>query len=213
MKKHSESNHFLLNPNFSKYSRRILWCTSLLFPLFCSCNSPAKQNSEVEQLPSYVSEEPEPQNDDPFEIPEYLNSIKGHIEQDTIVGNFTGKSQDTLYVKSELCKCDLSDPVQRDIHYEHIGIKYYMVSNNKDIPPIEIYGCGISPKLVNEGDLNGDGTCEVGYVYTWMTSQWRYYRIFTLVGNEWRYLIKGDFLNTPLRFRYTDYEVAEPGPT
>ena len=70
-----------------------------------------------------------------------------------------------------------------------------------------------SAKLVNDGDLDGNGTCEVGYLHTWMTSQWRYYRIFTLVNNEWRCLVKGDYLDTSEWFRHAGVEVAEPGKT
>ena len=45
-----------------------------------------------------------------------------------------------------------------------------------------------------------------------MNSQWRYYRILTLVKNEWRYLVDGDYLDTPQWFRNSGIEVAEPGP-
>lgn len=129
-----------------------------------------------------------------------INTIDAHDERDTIVGNFTGKGIDTLYVE----KAENDDMGQMYI--------YYLSSNNKSIPRIELYGCDeAAPKLVNEGDLDGNGTCEVGYLHTWMTSQWRYYRIFTLVKNEWRYLVDGDFLDTPGWFRHSGVEVAEPG--
>ena len=89
---------------------------------------------------------------------------------------------------------------------------YYLSSNNKKIPKIELYGCDAAPpKLVNEGDLDGNGTCEVGYIHTWIMSQWRYYRIFSLVKNEWRYLVEGDYLDTPEWFRHSGVEVAESG--
>lgn len=42
-------------------------------------------------------------------------------------------------------------------------------------------------------------------------SQWRFYRIFTLVDGEWRYLVFGDYLDTPEWFRHSGVEVAEPG--
>jgi hypothetical protein len=45
-----------------------------------------------------------------------------------------------------------------------------------------------------------------------MNSQWRYYRILTLVKNEWRNLVDGDYLDTPQWFRDSGVEVAEPGP-
>lgn len=130
------------------------------------------------------------------------NTISGHNEQDTIVGNFTGHGIDTLYVKTTSRKKNTD-----------LGINdYYLVSNNPKIPRIKLYGCDeIQPMLVNEGDLDGNGTTEVGYLHTWINSQWRQYRIFTLVGNEWRYLVVGDYLSTQYDFRQSGLEVAKPG--
>lgn len=136
-----------------------------------------------------------------------INTIDAHDEQDTIVGNFTGKGIDTLYV--EMVKNPKYSVQNDDMEQMYI---YYLSSNNKSIPKIELYGCDAAPpKLVNEGDLDGNGTCEVGYIHTWIMSQWRYYRIFTLVKNEWRYLVEGDYLDTPEWFRHSGVEVAEPG--
>lgn len=132
-----------------------------------------------------------------------IQTIDAHKEQDTIVGNFTGKGIDTLYVQEVL----------EDSTIGYHGYKYYMVSNNKHIPKIELYGIPAAPpKLVNEGDLDGNGTCEVGYLHTWDCSQWRYYRIFTLRHGKWRYLIDGKYLDTAEWFRHSGIEVAEPGP-
>ena len=128
-----------------------------------------------------------------------INTIIAHNEQDTIVGNITGKGIDTLYVLEVVGENDQST-------------KFFMASPNPKIPVIELYGySAVPPKLVNEGDLDGNGTTEVGYLHTWMNSQWRYYRIFTLVDNQWRYIVEGDYLETPEWFRHSGYEVAEPG--
>ena len=136
-----------------------------------------------------------------------INTIDAHNEQDTIVGNFTGKGIDTLYVEMvENPKYNVQNDDMEQMY------KYYLSSNNKSIPRIELYGCDAAPpKLVKEGDLDRNGTCEVGYIHTWTMSQWRYYRIFTLVKNEWRYLVEGDYLDTPEWFRHSGVEVAEPG--
>ena len=122
-----------------------------------------------------------------------INTIDAHNEQDTIVGNFTGKGIDTLYVEMvENPKYNVQNDDMEQMY------KYYLSSNNKSIPKIELYGCDAAPpKLVKEGDLDRNGNCEVGYIHTWTMSQWRYYRIFTLVKNEWRYLVEGDYLDTP----------------
>ena len=136
-----------------------------------------------------------------------INTIDAHNEQDTMVGNFTGKGIDTLYV--EMVENPKYNIQNDDMEQMYI---YYLSSNNKNIPKVELYGCdAASPKLVNEGDLDGNGTCEVGYIHTWTMSQWRYYRIFSLVKNEWRYHVEDDYLDTPEWFRHSGVEVAEPG--
>ena len=131
-----------------------------------------------------------------------INTVDAHNEKDTIIGNFTGTSIDTLYV----------DKVVDHNDKKYKLTEFFLRSTNIKIPSIELYGyADVPPKLVNEGDLDGNGTSEVGYLHTWMNSQWRYYRILTLVNNEWRYLIDGDFLDTPEWFRHTGVEIAEPG--
>lgn len=131
-----------------------------------------------------------------------INTVDAHNEKDTIIGNFTGTSIDTLYV----------DEVVGHNDEKYKLTEFFLRSTNIKIPSIELYGyADVPPKLVNEGDLDGNGTSEVGYLHTWMNSQWRYYRILTLVNNEWRYLIDGDFLDTPEWFRHTGVEIAEPG--
>lgn len=131
-----------------------------------------------------------------------INTVDAHNEKDTIIGNFTGTSIDTLYVEKVVGHND----------EKYKLTEFFLRSTNIKIPSIELYGyADVPPKLVNEGDLDGNGTSEVGYLHTWMNSQWRYYRILTLVNNEWRYLIDGDFLDTPEWFRHTGVEIAEPG--
>ena len=133
-----------------------------------------------------------------------IQTIVAHDEQDAIVGNFTGKGIDILYVEKVVEDFDL-------LSIGH-GCRYYIASPNKNIPKIEIYGTNYAPpKLVNEGDLDGNGTCEVGYLDTWDCSQWRYYSIFTFRNGEWRNLIDGDYLSTCGMFRHSGFEVAEPG--
>lgn len=130
-----------------------------------------------------------------------MNFVVGHNEQDTIIGNFTGRGLDTLYVVWDSTKED--------------GEKwqFYAISNNTSIPKLNLWGHHpLQPKLVNEGDLDGNGTCEVGYLHTWINSQWRYYRILTLVDGEWRYLVEGDYLDTPEWFRQSGIDIAEKGP-
>jgi len=129
-----------------------------------------------------------------------INHVIGHDEKDTIIGNFTGKGIDTLYVSYDRNQKDEYKP-------------FIIASSNRRIPPIRLYGViGDPPKLVNEGDLDGNGTSEVGYLPTWDMSQWRVYRVFTFINGQWRYLIRPDheYMETGefIRGRYID--LVEP---
>ena len=129
-----------------------------------------------------------------------INTVDAHNEQDTIIGNFTGNGQDSLFVVCDTTK-------------EEADGCFYIQSNNKEIPRLNLIGIyNAPPKLVNEGDLDDNGTCEVGYLPTWNNSQWRSYCIFTLVNYQWRYLVNGEYLDTPEWFRHSGVEIAEKGP-
>ena len=138
-----------------------------------------------------------------------LNSVAGHDERDTIVGNFTGHELDTLYIISVKSGYDTTDEWD-EIRWQKSCV-YYAVSNNRRIPKIELSGCcNASPKLVFEGDLDGNGTDEWGYLHTWTCSQWRSYCVFTLVNGKWRYLVNSDKLFTPMWLRCSGLEIIEP---
>lgn len=141
----------------------------------------------------------------------YDNTVAGHNEQDTIVGNFTGLGIDTLYVKTVFNE---DAPVEE-------RIKYYARSNNPDLPAIKLFGCtSASPQLVYEGDVDGDGKDEWGYLPTWTSSQWRQYRIYNYDSKrkKWRFLYydTGDngvhLLDTPEYVRGSGVDLVEKGP-
>ena len=120
----------------------------------------------------------------------YINSVKGHDERESIYGNFTGYSNDSLYVKA--------------LDEEN---SFKIVSNNPKIP-ILILKNTIAPLLVNDGDLDGNGTTEIGILDTWSTSSCRLYRIYTLKANAWYYITP--HLETSLNIRASGVELAEP---
>jgi hypothetical protein len=168
-----------------------------LLPLV-SCQSNA--NAKDSELPEEESDEGTSSRIRSIAI----DSVLGHDEQDTIVGNFTGQGMDTIYVYSESSYPDKNELDQY--------VSYYAKSNNPDLPTIQLWGCDMSqPKLVYEGDVDGNGRDEWGYIHTWLTSQWRTYRVYTLVGKEWRFLLdpRNELLSTDESFRNSGVEIIE----
>lgn len=149
----------------------------------------------------------------------YGNSVKGHHEQDTITGNFTGLGIDTLYVVTEHIKID---PNREDGEYDNYDWKYYAKSNNHKLPSIELFVDDrySSPRLVYEGDVDGDGKDEWGYLPVVENSQWSTYRIYNYDNKtrKWRYLYKDKTDADPMLlftgefFRGSEREVVEKGP-
>lgn len=157
----------------------------------------------------------------------YINSVKGHEEQDTIIGNFTGSGIDTLYVERVVeCKCDLDKDYDKEEHFAHEMddelVRYYLTSTNPALGKVELFGyASLAPRLVNEGDLDGNGTCDVGYLPVWRLSQWRIYHLFTFKDGKWKYLIAPEtkvkdenggesLFETGYLLRGSGYEIATP---
>lgn len=137
-------------------------------------------------------------------IPRYINSVKGHIEEDIIIGSFTGKGNDTLRVYQANHFYELGDENYDEEEKKHHS---YVYSSNSNIPQLDL--CyNLFPSLVNEGDLDGNGTTEVGVLDTWMTSSCRMYRIYTLRNGRWVYLIEP--IRTAENLRASGLELAEP---
>lgn len=171
--------------------------------VFFSCSRKESSNTEISSSDSVKNEE---EYLDEYGLPVYLNSVKGHKEEEQIVGNFTGLGLDTIYVVTEII-----DTFDMDE-----GYKYYAKSNNRNLPTIEMYGCGrATPLLVYEGDVDRDGKDEWGYLHTWINSQWRYYRIYNYDNKtrKWRFLYEDDeLLSTPQILRDSGLEIVEKGP-
>lgn len=137
-------------------------------------------------------------------IPTYTNSVKGHIEENMIVGSFTGKGNDTLRVYQANHSYELGDENYDEEEKEHHS---YVYSSNSNIPQLNLY-YNLFPSLVNEGDLDGNGTTEVGILDTWMTSSCRKFRIYTLKDGRWVYLIEP--IETAENLRASGLELVEP---
>lgn len=65
---------------------------------------------------------------------------------------------------------------------------FIMFSDN-NIPPIEVPDCiGGSPEIF--GDLDGNGTCEIGIWPLWWTSCWHTYYIYTFDNGSWTFFVE-----------------------
>lgn len=78
--------------------------------------------------------------------PRYLNSVKGHKEEPSIVGNFTGEVIDTIFIAYEIDKYRLSKVQKKKYGFGLVGggnaeegELCYAVSNNPELPPVELF--------------------------------------------------------------------------
>lgn len=100
--------------------------------------------------------------------------------RDTLIGRFNGKDIDTL-----ICEpMDSLNPNYKGFHY-----KWRVFTKNKTIKDLIIENKTIGIHFVKEGDLDGNGTDEWGYVTEWETSNWMFYHAFTSMNGEWRHII------------------------
>jgi len=111
---------------------------------------------------------------------DYVNYIKGFPTDPTITGDFNGDGRrDSLMIdnfEQLLPKYDKID-----------GFSFAFSDNT--IPKLEVCG-NLNYTIKNEGDLDGDGGDEIGFLYGWDTSACRTYNVFTLKNNKWYRLIE-----------------------
>lgn len=93
----------------------------------------------------------------------YINSVKGHKEEDLITGRFVDSNIDTLWF-------ECTDEDNREI--------WELCCSNKKVKTCKFWG--VSPTLVFEGDLDGNGTDDFGFIDTWHTSNCRNYHVATI---------------------------------
>lgn len=101
--------------------------------------------------------------------------------RDTLIGNFNGKEIDTL-----ICEpMDSLNPNHKGFHY-----KWRVFTKNKTVKDLILENKTIGIHFVYEGDLDGNGTDEWGYVTEWETSNWMCYNAFTNKRGKWEYIIE-----------------------
>lgn len=127
-------------------------------------------------------------------------NIGDQLGQDTIVGNFTGLGIDSIWVVERM------DTLEGGA----IEYNYHTKSNNPLLPSVELYGrssqCAF---IVNEGDINGDGKDEWG----WMRGAFRSYanieyHLLNFNNNNWLECVIEQSADT----RNADIDIVSKGP-
>lgn len=104
--------------------------------------------------------------------------------RDTLIGKFNGIDIDTLICKPIDSYSSLEDDL---FGSKHFTWKVYTTNGTvKDL----IVDNTIGIDFIKEGDLDGNGTEEWGYVTQWPTSQWMCYHAFTNINGEWQHIIE-----------------------
>ncbi|MCM1440949.1 MAG: hypothetical protein NC131_17375 [Roseburia sp.] len=119
--------------------------------------------------------------------------------RDTLIGRFNGIDIDTL-----ICEpIDSLSPLEDDIFGgKHFKWRIYTANNTvKDL----IIGNTTSIDFISEGDLDGNGTEEWGYVGQYPSSRWTCYHAFTATNKKWKPL----FEPTPIWLSHIKTEELE----
>ena len=107
---------------------------------------------------------------------------KNAIPKDAIKGDFNGDGKlDYMW---------LQKPKLKDEEMDCEGdCTSFIKFSDPTIPPIEVESC-ISGYPTNEGDLNKNGTDEIGLLPGWFTSCWKAYYVWTFKNGDWIYAVE-----------------------
>lgn len=140
--------------------KKIIIGTLCLMSALLACTSKTENNANaVETFPEDSLIEDESHD----HWSKYINSVKGHKEQDSIVGMFVDNQIDTLWFE----RCDKDNT---DI--------WELRCSNKRVKTCKFWSA--LPKLVFEGDLDGNRTDDFGFIDTWYASNCRDYHVATI---------------------------------
>lgn len=147
--------------------RKLFYVISALLVASCGSKSQQQTNNDSElQQCAQVEDDP---------LTQY---------RDTLIGRFNGIDIDTL-----ICEPIDSLSSKEDGHNGGYHYKWRVYTTKGSVKDLFI-GYTIGIDLVYEGDLDGNGTEEWGYVTQWPTSNWIRYNIFMVKNKEWEYLIE-----------------------
>ena len=155
-------------------------------------------------------------NENSQTIPDYVNTIKGYPDVDTIVGDFNGDGKKEKawfkYRKGEKhYNIDREKLTQKELAKIPDSLIVELDDNellfsDKSIKPLKIKYIKYDWVLKNEGDLNDDGKDEIGILPGWGTSACRNYKVFTYKKNRWKMIC---YIGSTLNMRAKGFVVIE----
>lgn len=104
--------------------------------------------------------------------------------RDTLIGRFNG-----IYIDTLICEPIDSIASFEDEHYGGYHYKWRVYTKSNTVKELIIENT-VGIHFINEGDLDGNGTEEWGYVTQWPTSNWMLYHAFSVTNGEWKPLIE-----------------------
>ena len=102
--------------------------------------------------------------------------------RDTLIGKFDGVHVDTLIAEPVGQLEDKGHPIE-DCEGWYYNWRIYTTGGT--VQELRLNKRTVGIRFVEEGDLNGDGTDEWGYVTEWPTSTWMRYNTFTFCDGSW----------------------------
>ena len=113
------------------------------------------------------------------------SSEKPQVFRDMLAGKFNGIDMDTLIVMPE------GEPEPHDIDWwdGDLYMKWRIKTVNGTVPDL-IVDETTGVRFIKEGDLDGNGTDEWGFISERYLSTWTCYNVYTYANGKWRYLVE-----------------------
>lgn len=104
-------------------------------------------------------------------------TIKTPYKGDTLIGKFNGIDIDTL----------ISEPIGTVTGFNY---NWRVYTKNGTVKDLILENKTIDVRFIREGDLDGNGTEEWGFMHEWETSNWTFYDLYTFNNGEWQRMIE-----------------------
>jgi hypothetical protein len=157
----------------------LILCTIILFTCSNRSNVGNAEKTEILEIQQDDKERPlviSVEKNQPNRMSEFFTS-----EEDTVKGDFNGDGKMDLMW--------LDKPKIADNGMECVGnCDSYIRFSDPTIPSILVKDC-INGLPDNLGDLNKNGTDEIGLLPGWFSSCWRDYFVWTYIDEKWIYAV------------------------